>query len=89
MDIASVLFFFAGYGPGYDHFFIFISFPQFIYDLVHISLTKREIVLSLLYFLYLSFIVFSVELKRLLMNQTLPTKVFSFFQKLILHALGT
>ena len=23
-----------------DHFFIFISFPQFIYDLLHISLTK-------------------------------------------------
>ena len=24
-----------------DHFFIFISFPQFIYDLFHISLTLR------------------------------------------------
>ena len=24
-----------------DHFFIFISFPQFIYDLFHISLTIR------------------------------------------------
>ena len=25
-----------------DHFFIFISFPQFIYDLFHISLTKNK-----------------------------------------------
>ena len=25
-----------------DHFFIFISFPQFIYDLFHISLTKSK-----------------------------------------------
>ena len=24
----------------YDHFFIFVSFPQFIYDLFHISLTR-------------------------------------------------
>ena len=26
-----------------DHFFIFISFPQFIYDLFHISLTKSKL----------------------------------------------
>ena len=29
-----------------------------------------------------------IELKRLLMNQTLPRKVFSFFKKLELHLLG-
>ena len=26
-----------------DHFFIFISFPQFIYDLFHISLTMTQL----------------------------------------------
>ena len=25
-----------------DHFFVFISFPQFIYDLFHISLTYKN-----------------------------------------------
>ena len=29
-----------------DHFFIFISFPQFIYDLFHISLTLISAVLG-------------------------------------------
>ena len=34
-----------------DHFFIFISFPQFIYDLFHISLNK---VLSVLFIFHCS-----------------------------------
>ena len=31
-----------------DHFFIFISFPQFIYDLFHISLTKPNMMPNVL-----------------------------------------
>ena len=55
---------------------------------------KREIVLSLFYFCLSYFPKVTpidqkkIELKRLLMNQTLPTKVFSFFKKLELHLLG-
>ena len=50
---------------------------------------KPHLLLCLSYFPKVTPIVQKkIELKRLLMNQTLPTKIFSFFKKLELHLLG-
>ena len=64
-----------------DHFFIFISFQQFIYDLFHISLTLRALFCLTLFECYIFFaierfrITFKVNGKRQIKGENFSKKI--------------